>query len=149
MENFYNSAVMWFLLGFLFFLLEFALPGFIMFFFAVGAWIVALVLLFTDISINTQLTLFLISSLLTILLFRKSLKRLMWSRQHSSEVEDEFIGKKAKAETSFGPGHKGKIAFKGTSWEAKSDDIINIGDEVVITGNESILLIVKSSKTNS
>ncbi len=70
----------------------------------------------------------------------------MWSRKNATEIEDEFIGKTAKAETFIGPGQNGKVDFKGTSWDAKSDDIIEKGENVTVIGNESILLIVKSTK---
>ena len=147
MENFKNAEVIWFILGFVFFLLEFAIPGLILFFFAVGAWIVAILLLFLDFSINTQIIIFLASSILSILLFRRSLKKIMWTKKHSNEIlEDEFLGKTGIAETSIGPGQNGKIDFKGTSWDARSEDIIEKGENVIIIGNESILLIVKSSK---
>lgn len=147
MEIFKNAEVVWFILGFVFFLLEFALPGLIVFFFAVGAWIVAILLLFFDFSINTQIIVFLASSILSILLFRKSLKKIMWTRKASNEIlEDEFLGKTGIAETFIGPGQNGKIDFKGTSWDARSEDIIEKGENVVIVGNDSILLIVKSSK---
>ena len=147
MEIFKNAEVVWFILGFVFFLLEFALPGLIVFFFAVGAWIVAILLLFFDFSINTQIIIFLVSSILSILLFRRSLKKIMWTKKHSNEIlEDEFLGKTGIAETFIGPGKNGKIGFKGTSWDARSEDIIEKGENVIIVGNESILLIVKSSK---
>lgn len=147
MQNFYNVSVIWFVLGFAFFLLEFVVPGLILFFFAVGAWVVAILSLFIDLSINAQLIIFLTASILTILLFRKWVKKIMWSRRHSSEIEDEFIGKTGKAETYIAPGTVGKVDFKGTSWDARSEDIIDKGENVIITGNESILLIVKSTKT--
>ena len=146
MESLYNAAVIWFILGFVLFLLEFAVPGLILFFFAIGAWIVAILTFFFDISINLQLIIFLTSSVVTILLFRKSMKNFMWSRKNATEIEDEFIGKTGKAETSIGPGQNGKVDFKGTSWDAKSDDIIEKGENVTVVGNESILLIVKSTK---
>lgn len=146
MESLYNAAVIWFLLGFILFLLEFAIPGLILFFFAIGAWIVAILTFFFDVSLNLQLVIFLGSSILTILLFRKSLKNIMWSRKNATEIEDEFIGKMGKAETFIGPGQNGKVDFKGTSWDAKSDDIIEKGENVTVIGNESILLIVKSTK---
>ena len=146
MESLYNAAVIWFLLGFILFLLEFAVPGLILFFFAIGAWIVAILTFFFDVSLNLQLVIFLGSSILTILLFRKSLKNIMWSRKNATEIEDEFIGKTGKAETFIGPGQNGKVDFKGTSWDAKSDDIIEKGENVTVIGNESILLIVKSTK---
>ncbi len=147
MESFYNAAVIWFIIGFALFLLEFVLPGLILFFFAVGAWIVAILSLFFDLSINLQLIIFLVSSVLTILLFRKWVKKIIWTRKHSSEIEDEFLGKTGKAETYISPGKNGKVDFKGTSWDARSEDIIEPGENVTIIGNDSILLIVKSTKT--
>ena len=149
MENFYNAAVLWFIAGFIFFLLEFAIPGLILFFFAVGAWIVAILSLFYDFSLNMQLIIFLVSSILTILLFRNWVKKMIWSKKLPTELEDEFIGKTGKAETFIGPGQNGKVIFKGTSWDARSEDIIEPGQTVTITGNESILLIVKSNKSIS
>ena len=147
LESFYNAAVIWFIAGFVFFLLEFAVPGLILFFFAIGAWIVAIVSLFFDISVNFQLVLFLTSSILTILLFRKWVKKIIWAKKQSSEIEDEFIGKTGRAETFIGPALGGKVAFKGTTWDARSTDTIEKGENVIIIGNESILLIVKSTKT--
>jgi membrane protein implicated in regulation of membrane protease activity len=149
MESFYNAAVLWFIAGFVFFLLEFAVPGLILFFFAVGAWIVAILSLFFDLSINTQLIIFLASSLITILLFRKLVKRMIWAKKLPTELEDEFIGKVGKAETFIGPGQNGKVVFKGTTWDARSEDVIEKGENVTIIGNESILLIVKSTKSLS
>jgi membrane protein implicated in regulation of membrane protease activity len=146
MEDFKNPAVIWFIAGFILFLLEFVVPGLILFFFAVGAWIVAILSLFLDFSINTQLIIFLTSSVLTILLFRKWVKKIIWIRKHSSEIEDELIGKTGKAETFIGPGQNGKVDFKGTIWDARSEDTINKGENVIIIGNDSILLIVKSTK---
>jgi len=146
MDNFLNAAVIWFIAGFIFFLLEFAIPGLILFFFAIGAWIVALLSLFFDLSVNTQLIIFLASSLLTILLFRRWVKKIIWSKKNPTELEDEFLGKTGKAETFIGPGHEGKVDFKGTTWNARSNDVIEKGESVIITGNESILLIVKSTK---
>lgn len=72
----------------------------------------------------------------------------MWTKKHSTELEDEFLGKTGKAETFIGPGQIGKVDFKGTSWDAKSEDIIEKGENVTIIGNDSILLIVKSAKTS-
>ena len=146
MDSLYDPPVLWFIAGFVFFLLEFAVPGLILFFFAVGAWIVAILCLFFDLSINTQLIIFLASSIITIVFFRKWVKKIMWSKKHSSEIEDEFLGKTGKAETFIGPGQNGKVDFKGTSWDACSDDIIQKGENVTIIGNDSILLIVKSTK---
>lgn len=147
MEDLLNSAVLWFGIGLLFFLLEFILPGFILFFFGLGAWVVAIITLFTDISLNIQLAIFLTSSVLTVLLFRNWLKSKLGVDSRAPQIlEDEYIGKTAKAETAIEPGANGKVEFKGASWDASSNDRIAPGEDVIITETRSILLIVKSTK---
>ena len=147
MESFLKPPVIWFILGFVLFLLEFVVPGLILFFFAVGAWIVAILTLFMDVSINTQLIIFLGTSILTILLFRKWVQKMIMSRNDSQEImEDEFLGKTGIALTKVGPGKNGKVDFKGTTWDCRSDDHIEADENVTIIGNDSILLIVKSTK---
>jgi membrane protein implicated in regulation of membrane protease activity len=147
MESLLNAAVIWIIIGFVLFLLEFVLPGLILFFFAVGAWIVAILCLFIDLSINQQLIIFLLSSIVSILLLRKWFSKILWKRKHSTELmEDEFLGKIGKAETAISPGENGKVDFKGTTWQAASEDFIEKGENVLIIGNDSILLKVKSTK---
>ena len=147
MGIFSNTPVLWFLAGFIFFLLEFIVPGLVLFFFAIGAWVVAVLSLFIDIPINLQLVIFLASSVLTILLFRKWIRKIIMTKRSLSEIEDEFIGKSGTAETFIGPENDGKVEFKGTTWNARSEDTIQKGEKVIITGNQSIILIVKSTKT--
>jgi membrane protein implicated in regulation of membrane protease activity len=148
MEDFLNSAVLWFGLGLAFFLLEFLLPGFILFFFGFGAWIVAILTLFTDVSINVQLAIFLASSVLSVLFFRNWVKNRLGGMNNTTQIlEDEYIGKIARAETPIAPGLNGKVEFKGASWEACSNDVITPGENVLITETRSILLIVKSTKS--
>jgi membrane protein implicated in regulation of membrane protease activity len=142
-----NAPVIWFILGFVFFILEFAIPGFILFFFAIGAWVVAGISFFTDISLNAQIFIFIGTSLLTVLLFRNWLRKKLGMMNVSRQVlQDEIIGKTAKAETPIRPGQQGKVFFKGASWSAMSADTISMGEEVTIIGYESIVLIVKSTK---
>ncbi|MDO1450534.1 NfeD family protein [Rhodocytophaga aerolata] len=146
-QNFANPAVMWFILGLLFFILEFAMPGFILFFFALGAWVVALLSLAFNPSTNIQLLIFLGTSIGTILLFRKWIKKILWTKKFAGGLEDEFLGKTGTAETHIGPGRDGKIDFKGTHWNARSADKIERGEQVTIIGNDSILLLVNAKKT--
>lgn len=147
MDNLLHPAAVWFIIGFLLFLLEFALPGLILFFFGVGAWVVAILVLIFGFPLNAQLIIFLATSVVSVLLFRKWMKNLIWSRKQSTQLlDDEFIGKTALAETAIAPGQHGKVTFKGASWGASSEDVIAAGESVIIIGNESILLIVKSTK---
>jgi membrane protein implicated in regulation of membrane protease activity len=144
MDQFLNPPTIWFALGLVLFLLEFAVPGLILFFFGVGAWVTAVISFFFDISINSQLLVFLATSILTVLLFRNWFKKLLWERRSSNDfVDDEFLGKTAVVEKTITPFENGKVAFRGTSWEAGSDVTIEAGEKVIITGNNSIILIVK------
>lgn len=144
MEKYMNLSLIWFIIGFALFMLEFAIPGFILFFFGIAAWIVAVLTLFIDISLNIQLLIFLGSALITVALFRKYLKdKLGMYRETPKLLEDEFIGKIGYAETEISPLRNGKVDFKGTSWEASSADTIAAGQQVQIIETKSILLIVK------
>lgn len=147
LDIFAHAAVIWFIIGFVLFLLEFVVPGLILFFFAAGAWIVALLCLFFDIPVNAQLIIFVIASVASIFLLRDWTKKVLYGKPKSKAIlEDEFMGKTAVAETAIAPGRSGKVDFKGTSWQAVSEDTIAAGEQVVITGNESIQLIVKSTQ---
>jgi membrane protein implicated in regulation of membrane protease activity len=146
-DLFAHAAVIWFIIGFVLFLFEFAFPGFILFFFGVGAWITAILSLSFDLSVNTQIIIFVVSSIIAILLLRRWVKRILWKKNHSTELmEDEFLGKTGQAISAISPAENGKIDFKGTTWPAASDDFIEAGEIVIITGNDSILLKVKKSK---
>ncbi len=144
MQEFFTPPVIWFLIGLVLLLLELAIPGLIVIFFGVGAWFTALCLKFFDIGINVQLFIFLTSSILSLAVLRKYLKNKFFRENTSviNDLDDEFIGKTATAETSLKTGIVGKIIFKGTTWNAISDSDIEIGKQVKITGKESITLHV-------
>lgn len=147
LDIFSQPAVIWFIIGFILFLLEFVVPGLILFFFAVGAWVAALICLFFDVPVNIQLIIFVLSSLMSIFLLRGWTQKILYGKPKSKALlEDEFIGKIAVAKTPIAPGENGKVEFKGTSWTASSEDMITEGQQVVIIGNDSILLIVKSTQ---
>lgn len=144
MEKLLNISLLWCVFGFGLFLLEFLVPGFILFFFGVAAWVVAIITLFIDISINAQLLIFLGTAILTVVLFRKWAKAKLGMYLEGPRVlEDEFIGKMAIVESKITPERNGKVEFKGTSWDAASSEQIEAGKSVQIIETKSIILIVK------
>jgi membrane protein implicated in regulation of membrane protease activity len=151
MENFkewLKPELIWFIAGLIMLLTEFAMPGLIIFFFGVGAWLVALICLFIDISINLQLTLFLIASILLLVSLRKWLKNIFVGRTGQKESADEllqeFVGKKAVVTREIDPQTRGKVEFHGTNWNAEADQIIDEGTSVEIIGKNNITLKVKA-----
>lgn len=142
---FEKPELLWFLIGLVLFLLELIVPGFIIFFFGIGAWVTALICLIANPGTNLQIIIFGITSLLTLFALRKLIqKRFFYSRGNKSEeVEDEFTGRDAVAITDFGKSIKGKVDFKGTRWNAESESEIREGQGVVIIGKENLVLKVK------
>jgi membrane protein implicated in regulation of membrane protease activity len=143
-----RPELFWFILGLLLFLLELVLPGFFIFFFGLGAWVVSLICLIANPGVNLQIVIFAVVSVLTLMTLRKIIqKKFFYSKGRESEdVEDEFTGKEALALADFGPGKKGTVEFKGTQWKAESKADIKQGDPVIITEKDSFTLIVKPKK---
>lgn len=142
LEFFKNPSMVWFLIGLFCVISEFSVPGLIIIFFGVGAWIVALTALVIDLNLFSQLILFLFSSVLTLLLLRK---RLAIKKRTEIDATDDFIGKIAIAENDFSKERFGKVTFKGASWKAQtsSAETIHQGQYVKIIGYESITLHVE------
>ena len=144
MEILSDPAVIWFLIGLGLLLLELVLPGLVILFFGTGAWVTALVCAITDITLNWQIFIFLVASLLGLVLLRKYLKKRFFGRT-DKEIQDqleEFIGLKSKAVEEFKEG-AGKVEFKGTRWSARCDEPVSKGDWVMIESKDSLTLNVK------
>jgi membrane protein implicated in regulation of membrane protease activity len=143
-----NPAVVWFLIGLLFALLELAVPGLILIFLGIGAWATALLSLVFDWSVGTQILVFAIASVIALVALRNWFKRRFFQQKSGPEETDdeELIGKTARVEQAIAPLVPGKVAFKGALWKAESDETIEAGSLVEITRKNSITLFVKPIK---
>ena len=142
-----KPELIWFLVGLILLILEFILPGLIVGFFGVGAWIVAIICLITDIGINSQLIIFIVCSILSLLILRRWLKGIFLGhtegQQDLTEDLKEFIGERAVVKEKITPKIGGKVEFHGTNWAAEADEEIAEGATVEIIGKENITLKVK------
>jgi membrane protein implicated in regulation of membrane protease activity len=143
-----NPELIWFLAGLAMLLLEFALPGLIIFFFGVGAWIVAaLCYFFPTLATHWQLLIFLVTSVACLLVLRKTLKRVFFGRivgdPNTSEYADENLGKEAVVKARIAPHAPGKIELNGTLWEAVSDHSIETDATVKIVAKDNLTFTVK------
>lgn len=143
-----TPEVIWFLVGLVLLILELVMPGLIIGFFGFGAWIVAFVCLMNDIGINTQLALFIGSSVLSLLVLRSWLKGIFLghegSKQDLTHNLDDFIGQRAVVKEKVLPKLGGKVEFHGSNWEARADEEIAEGTVVEIVGKDNITLKVKA-----
>ena len=145
---FSKPELVWFIIGLVLFLLELVLPGFVIFFFGVGAWVTALLCLIANPGINLQAIVFAVTSVLSLVLLRKMIqRRFFYSKDElSKDVEDEFTGREAVATMDFKPGHTGKVEFKGTTWKAESTESIVKGQTVIIKSKENFKLVIEPKK---
>ncbi|MGD0583482.1 MAG: NfeD family protein [Bacteroidales bacterium] len=143
-----RPELLWFLIGLLLFLLELVVPGFIIFFFGFGAWVTALLCLIAHPGTNLQIIIFAVTSVLSLIALRRMLqKKFFYGRNdNNSSVEDEFTGKEGTALSDFGPKRKGKVEFKGTTWNAESNSEIKEGESVTIIEKNSFNLFVEPKK---
>jgi membrane protein implicated in regulation of membrane protease activity len=143
-----KPELIWFIIGLIFLVLELILPGFVVFFFGLGAWVTSLVCLIANPGTNLQMVIFAVTSVITLIVFRRMLKKKLFNTNdtNSESIDDEFTGGKAMALTSFSKGTKGKVEYKGTTWTATSDTDVSAGDTVIIISRESINLFVKPIK---
>jgi membrane protein implicated in regulation of membrane protease activity len=144
-----NAELLWFLLGLIFLVAELAVPGFIIIFFGIGAWVTALCAgLGLLESFNAQLLVFLTSSALSLLVFRKKGKK-YFEGKVSGVLEpgqdlDDIRGQKAIVVADITPkGMGGKVELHGTHWDAVADVPIVTGAVVEIVERTNLLLKVR------
>ncbi len=146
-KDFLKPEFIWALIGLILLMMEFAIPGLIVFFFGIGAWVVALICLFAPISVNTQLIIFLISSVALLLVLRKWIRGIfvghVYSKQNAAEDLEEFIGLKIVVTHAIKPPQTGSVELNGVDWKAQSDCDIQAGKMVEIVGRDNLTLIVK------
>jgi len=145
-----RPEVVWFCIGLVMLLLELALPGLIIFFFGVGAWVVAFICVAGHISLNMQITLFIVISLVLLVTLRKWLaaifKGRVSSRQKEDDAAEEYLGRQALVTRAIEPGRKGRIELWGSTWDAEADESIPENTPVKIIGKDNITFKVKTSR---
>ncbi|MGV3589831.1 MAG: NfeD family protein [Adhaeribacter sp.] len=142
-----NPAILWFIVGLAFLLAELALPGLVILFFGVGAWLTALACLLFDFGFNGQLSIFIISSLISLALLRRFLVKVKSPATpylNSNELNQEFIGHTCTVSEPILPGpNGGRVQFRGTNWKAISQVPVTAGETVRIIAKDSIVLVVQ------
>lgn len=139
-------SLVWFIIGIVLLLSELVLPGFVIFFFGVGALITSIIVFLTGIdSVPIQILIFLSSSLLCLAFLRKYFSKLFKGKiDNKDDLKDEFIGKKCIVINEIKPNSlKGKVEFNGSIWEADSEFYIDRGTTVEITERNNLTLKVK------
>jgi len=141
--------LLWFILGFVFLLLELATPAFIMMFFGIGAWVTSAATFFGVVPrTDLQIVLFVSVSLLTLVLFRKGGRKSkghVANKAKEASSMDTMAGNLATVTESIEPGLlSGRVELFGTQWQAISDESIAKGSVVEVISRDNLTLKVKT-----
>ena len=141
MENFtFSAPLVWFLIGVVFLIAELLVPGFILIFFTIGSWIVALLVWLIDIELTYQILIFIVASLIPLFTLRKHGLRIFKGKTRDTgddHYDDSKIGKRAVVSKEINPNLVGEVKFMGSFWRAVSDEKIKEGQPVIIEKQES------------
>jgi len=143
-----DPALYWLIIGVMLFFLELAVPGFILFFFALGALVTALVSWLSPIDIAWQLALFIAASLVSLLLLRNIIQKRIGGVTPEGSKEDEDVvhavaGDKGVVSMTIVPPAEGRIKYSGTTWRAIADEKIEEGEIVSIIGQKNLVIQVE------
>ncbi|MCX6137276.1 MAG: NfeD family protein [Ignavibacteriales bacterium] len=148
------AELLWFLAGLVVMFSELILPGFVMIFFGAGAWVAALTIVIgLAAGFDTQLIIWLVSSLLLLLLFRRQGQRYFKGRVigklKPGETIDDIKGQRVVVKNDIRPDTVGgKVEFHGTRWDAVADVPIKAGDVVEIVERNNLKLKVRPLTAN-
>jgi len=144
-----SPALAWFLAGIACYVIELVLPGFILFFFGIGAWCVTLVLLIMDVSLTTQLLVFLVCSLVTLVLLRSWLRTVFLggSTSEDDSVTMDQVPATGIVTEAILPPAEGLVKYGGSFWRAVADE--ELVRDTVVSIVEKKDLIVKVRKLSA
>ena len=129
-------GLMWLIMGIMCFLLELMTPGFIIFFFGLGAWVTALICWLYPVTVSTQLAVFLSSSLLSLFILRGVIRKTFFGGTPVEEEINIVAGESATVSEDIIPPAEGKIEYSGTQWRAIADQQIARGTSVTILSHD-------------
>ena len=143
-----DPVLIWFLAGLALILSEFMLPGFILVFFGVGAWITAVTTwLGLTSGWTSQLLTFAISSVVLLIPLRRWFRARFFGYvggDQDPEVNlDDLAGHEVLVTMDIQPGEVGKVEYKGATWQARSDTALKAGAQAIIIRADSITLTVR------
>lgn len=161
MDWLFSAHVLWFLAGVGLLLAELALPGFVLLFFALGAF-AAVLAAWVGAGTGSQLLVFLGVSLAGMALLRRVFLRVFRGRTHSPADQAEGpaggegdigVGRTAVVTRTIAPGAPGEIKFRGSFWRAEAApgavSPMGEGQTVVIHGlmeNDSGAYLVRPAR---
>ena len=136
----------WIVIGFALLALEFAATSLHLGFFAVGAFVVGLLVLFgADLPVWVQLIIFTGVSLLAFFFLRPWLVRKL--KLDQKKVVDSLVGEQAIAMEEIPAQGLGRAEMRGTTWSARNvgETVLNRGQRCVVAAVDGLVIHVRAS----
>jgi inner membrane protein len=133
----FSAWLLWFLAGIAVMLAELAVPGFVIVIFGLGCWGAAVVAVFAPDAYSAQVAVFLVVSVASLVTLRKVAMRVFVGHSERPETEELGnipVGARITLDKDLEPGRVGRVRFRGTMWDAVSEDRIPAGSDAEITG---------------
>ncbi|MFV0439263.1 MAG: NfeD family protein [Desulfopila sp.] len=140
------AALFWFLAGVVLFLLELSMPAFVLFFFALGAWLTAILAWLYNLSLNGQVLSFILASLVSLLALRRLIRR-AFTGGRAEENERDHPGAEPGARVvvvaPIVPPQEGRIKYGGSTWRAVCQQPIEAGEVAEIVAQDGLVITVR------
>lgn len=143
----FNAAFWWAIAGLALMISELVVPGLVLFFFGIGALVTALLAWLLPLSLNAQIAIFIVSSLVSLFALRRFLKPIFTGRSTGTSNNEEnagsLVGQNATVTQTIEPKKTGRVLLNGTKWKATADETISEGTEVEVIKQDNLTLHVK------
>ena len=143
--DFTTAAWIWLYVGAFLMLAELASPGFVIFFFGLGAATVAgTKWLVPGLSLSWQLALFSIFSVFYLIVLRKWVKNVfLGDTAETQKIASEYVGRVGKVLEAIRPEVPGRIMLGDAEWSASSAVEIVPGATVKVVAQDNLTLVVE------
>ena len=143
--DFTAAAWIWLYIGAFLMLAEIVSPGFVIFFFGLGAATVAVCKwAIPSLSLAWQLALFSITSIFYLLVLRRYMKKLfMGDAENSPGLASEFVGRVGKVIETIRPEVPGRIELGEVEWKATASERLEPGTEVKVVAQNNLTMRVE------
>lgn len=142
----FSHGLLWFVISVSLFIFEFICPGFILFFFGIGALVTASIsYLFPEIPLAAQIACFIILSLAALFIGRRTFSRTFKGKEETFTTDAdnlEMIGRIAIVIERITPDVAGRIELNGSTWSAAATTTIEAGEKVTIIAHKNISFVV-------
>jgi len=143
--DFTAAAWIWLYIGAFLMLAEIVSPGFVIFFFGLGAATVAVSKwAVPSLGLSSQLAIFSITSVFYLIVLRRYMKKLfMGDAENSPGLSSEYVGRVGKVVETIRPDVPGRIELGEVQWAAMAGERLEPGTEVKVTAQDNLTMRVE------